>query len=163
MARVPSVVMSALMPMTVTQKPLMTPMSNVPRTATRKADETCRLSANGRSTPPVPGASAETAMSMPAKPTPEPTDRSNWPEMSSSVAGQAMMPTTATFCRMLMRFSELRKNSEEIEKYRNSAASTMSSAAVSGMASPRRRVAAASWTTSSPVPGVAAAGAGVAP
>ena len=31
-------------------------------------------------------------------------------------AGQAMIPTTATFCRMLMRFSLLRKNGEAIEK-----------------------------------------------
>ena len=67
--------------------------------------------------PPVPGARAATAISMPAKPAAEPTDRSNWPAIRSSVAGQAMMPTTATFWRMLIRFSLFRKNFEAIEKY----------------------------------------------
>ena len=57
-----------------------------------------------------------TAVTVPASAMVDPTDRSNWPAMRSSVAGQAMIPTTATFCRMLMRFSLLRKNGEAIEK-----------------------------------------------
>ena len=91
-------------------------MHRVPSTAMTKALGTVMFMANGRSTPPVPGASAATAMTIAANPTPEPTDRSNWPAISSSVAGQAMIPTTATFCRMLIRFSLLRKNGEAIEK-----------------------------------------------
>ena len=116
MASVPSVVIRALIPMTVTAKALIRPMTSVPMTATKNALWTVRFMANGRSTPPVPGASAATAMSIPAKPTPEPTDRSNWPAIRSSVAGHAMIPTTATFCRMLIRFSLFRKNGEAIEK-----------------------------------------------
>ena len=116
MARVPRVVIRALMPITVTQTALITPMTSVPTTAMMNALGTVMFMANGRSTPPVPGASAETAISIPANPTPEPTERSNWPEISSSVAGQAMIPTTATFCRMLTRFSWFRKKGDAIEK-----------------------------------------------
>ena len=119
--------------------------------------------ANGRSTPPVPGARAATAMTIAAKPTPDPTDRSNWPEMRSSVAGQAMIPTTDTFCRMLMRLSLLRKNGDAIEKKMNSAARTTTRAAVSGTDRPRplRRDRRDGGVDAAGAAGVDGAGAGV--
>src|SRR3954447_14236212 len=138
-ASVPSVVIRALIPMTVTLNALMAPISKVPRTATTKAPASTMFPDHGTSVPPAPGASAATAISIPTNAAADPTDRSNWPAMRSSVAGQAMIPTTAKFWRMLIRFSGFRKNGEAIEKNRNSAASTTTSAAVSGTDSPLPR------------------------
>ena len=77
MARVPRVVISALMPTTVTDSPFTMPMMSVPTTATANAETICRLPDHGTSVPPEPGMSAATAMSIPTNPAADPTDRSN--------------------------------------------------------------------------------------
>src|SRR5437762_7926615 len=56
--------------------------------------------------------------------------------MSSNVAGQAMLPTTATCCRMLTRLSDRRKNGDAHEKKAKRATRTTISAAVSGTERP---------------------------
>ena len=85
-------VISALMPTTVTRKPLSIPMPTPARIATGTAKPRSWL----------PASEARTA---PQRADAEPTERSNWPAISSIVAGAAMMPVTAAAVRMLTKLS----------------------------------------------------------
>jgi hypothetical protein len=94
-ASMPSVVISALTPTTVTKKPLTIPMP-IPARITTSTAQPCAQ----------PRFVAVYAISTPQKPAPDPTDRSNCPAISSSVAGPAMIPITEMFVRMLSQLSQ---------------------------------------------------------
>src|SRR4029077_18054092 len=118
-ASVPSVVISALTPTTVTRKPFRAPTPIAAATATRT--EMPRL-----------WLSARLATITDVNAVIEPTERSNWPAVINSVPGAATIPITETAVRMLIQLSHWRKYGDLIEKKIASAIRKTISAAESG-------------------------------
>ena len=100
MARVASVVISALMRKTVTLTRVDEPDEQ------GRGNRPTRIATHSGSPGVIgdPDVAAAMAVTMATNAETEPTERSNWPLISSKVAGQATMPMRAVFWRMLMRF-----------------------------------------------------------
>src|ERR1700736_3786535 len=98
-ASVPSVVIRAFTPTTVTRQPFRAPTPIAAATAT--TTEKARLWLRARFAT-ITDVNAVT----------EPTDRSNWPAVISIVPGAATIPITATAVTMLIQLSQARKNGD---------------------------------------------------
>ena len=102
-ANVPSVVISAFTPTTVTRKPLSAPTPSAAATATKAENARLWLRARFATITDVNAVI-------------EPTDRSNWPAVINSVPGAATIPITETAVTMLIQLSHARKYCDLIEK-----------------------------------------------
>ena len=117
----PSVVIKALTPTTVTRKPLTAPA----RLPTAKATTIARG---------IEWPSATVAMATPLKAMIDATERSNWPAMISSVPGIATIPVTAMAVRTLRKLARVRNAGARIENVTISAIRTTTSAVILGVA-----------------------------
>ena len=114
MARPPNVTMIEFSPILVTANPLNAPMASPKATVMTNASPMPTPKPYGVVSASV--AVVATAMVIPMSPATDPTERSTWPPISSTVAGMAMMPITAEFWAMLTKLSKSKKYSEANEK-----------------------------------------------
>ena len=122
----PSVVIKAFTPTTVTRKPLTAPARLPTANATTMA--------RGIECP-----SAAVAMATPDKAMIDATERSNWPAMIKNVPGIATIPVTAIAVRTLRKLARERNAGARIEKVAISTTSTTKRAVIFGRARRRRR------------------------